>query len=135
MLHCATTGPRHCRPCLHCASLPSAELHRQKQGREQKFEVCHSQSSADLLLVDSVNLSIISPMYICIALKLYERAEARCRISMLEADDGASRKRLMYVSAGALSAAPAREQKAKHRWINCCYYTGTQFPLQFLCRF
>jgi hypothetical protein len=52
-------------------------------------------------------------MYICIALKLYERAEARCRISMLEADDGASRKRLMYVSAGALSAAPAREQKAK----------------------
>jgi hypothetical protein len=50
-------------------------------------------------------------MYICIALKLYERAEARCRISMLEADDGPSRKRLMYVSAGALSA--AREQKAK----------------------
>jgi hypothetical protein len=34
MLHCTTTGLHHRLPCLHYASLPSAKLHRQKQGRK-----------------------------------------------------------------------------------------------------
>jgi hypothetical protein len=54
----AATGPRRRRPCLHRASLPSAEHHRQNQRCEHGLEVWFPQLiPLNLLLVDPANLS------------------------------------------------------------------------------